>query len=398
MKPVRPLLLAATALALLVAPLSVRGQGDSLETAERARMEALRRQAREKRAQAGALKGQETRALGELKRTEGQLLSTRRQLRQLEQRSARLDRQLSVTRANLERSIASLDTQRGRLARRLRHLYMEGPARELEFLVSTRSFAGLLMRWDFLQRVAEQDRELLEGVRREKAKVEADQRQLENNLAEVSRNAKRKTRESTKLTQLRQSRATTVRQIQSRREEYEAAAAELERSARAIQALLAQLERRRKAEADKARGQGRDPQPYSGDFARGQGELDWPVHGQVIGRFGLETHPRFGTQVRNDGIDIACEVGTAVRAVARGRVDYASDDYEGVGGMVVLNHGDGYYTLYSHLSDVRVSNGADVAAGAVIGTSGETGSLKGPSLHFEVRKGSTPLNPQGWLR
>src|SRR5262245_35253192 len=112
----------------------------------------------------------------------------------------------------------------------------------------------------------------------------------------------------------------------------------------------------------------------------------------------LATLPRFCTHVRNDGIDISVPVGTAVRSVAKGRVDFANDDYEGVGGMVVLNHGDGYYTIYSHLSDVSVSTGTEVQAGAVIGHSGETGSLKGPVLHFEVRKGATALNPESWLR
>jgi len=66
--------------------------------------------------------------------------------------------------------------------------------------------------------------------------------------------------------------------------------------------------------------------------------------------------------------------------------------------MVVLNHGDGYYTIYSHLSEVNVSSGIEVNSGTVIGRSGETGSLKGPVLHFEVRKGATPLNPESWLR
>ena len=136
----------------------------------------------------------------------------------------------------------------------------------------------------------------------------------------------------------------------------------------------------------------------SSDLARGQGQLDWPARGGVVGHFGIETHPRFGTQVRNDGIDISVPVGTAVRAVAKGRVDAADDDYGGAGGLVVLNHGDGYYTIYSHLSEVNVAMGAEVPAGAVIGRSGEEGSLKGPVLHFEVRKGSAPLDPTDWLR
>ena len=394
-------LLAIALLAALALPwplAGVRAQEDSLEAAKRQELEALSRQAKEKRAQAGALRGQETRAMGELKRTERQLLVTRKRLRTLRSRRARLDDQLELTRANLERSVATLGQRRSQLARRLRHIYMEGPARELEFLVSTRSFAGLMMRWDFLQMVAEQDRLLVESVQTEKEKVEANQERLEGNLREVSANAQRSARESDKLSGLRQSRASTVRQIQSKREEYEAAAAELERSARAIQGLLARLERSRQAETDRARGQGRNPQPYSGDFARGQGQLDWPVRGAVVGHLGIETHPRFGTQVRNDGMDIAAPVGTAVRAVAKGRVDFANEDYEGVGGMVVLNHGDGYYTIYSHLSEVNVSTGIEVQPGAIIGRSGETGSLKGPVLHFEVRKGSTPLNPESWLR
>jgi len=386
------------ALALVVGGGVARAQQDSLEAQKRRELEALSQQAREKRAQAGALKGQETRALGDLKRTERELSATRKRLKTLRVRRERLDGQLELTRANLERSVATLTSKRDQLARRLRHIYMEGPARELEFLVSTRSFAGLMMRWDFLQMVAEQDRLLLESVETEKDRVEANKRRLETNLQEVSANAQRTTKESTKLTSLRQTRANTVQQIQSKREEYEAAAAELERSARAVAALLARLERSRQAEATRARGEGRNPQPYSGDFARGQGQLDWPAQGSIVGHMGLETHPRFGTQVRNDGIDIAVPVGTSVRAVAKGRVDFANDDYEGVGGMIVLNHGDGYYTIYSHLSDVSVSTGSEVSAGTVIGHSGETGSLKGPVLHFEVRKGATPLNPESWLR
>jgi len=386
------------ALALVVGGGVARAQQDSLEAQKRRELEALSQQAKEKRAQAGALKGQETRALGELKRTERELIATRKRLKTLGARRERIDDQLELTRANLERSVATLTSKRQQLAHRLRHIYMEGPARDLEFLVSTKSFAGLMMRWDFLQMVAEQDRLLLESVETERDKVEANKKRLESNLQEVSANAQMTTKQSTKLANLRESRANTVEEIQSKREEYEAAAAELERSARATAALLARLERSRQAEANRARGEGRNPQPYSGDFTRGQGQLDWPVQGSIVGHMGLETHPRFGTQVRNDGIDISVPVGTPVRAVAKGRVDFANDDYEGVGGMVVLNHGDGYYTIYSHLSDVTVSTGTEIASGTVLGHSGETGSLKGPVLHFEVRKGATALNPETWLR
>lgn len=390
--------LAALALLLVAAPFTPSRAQDSLETAKKRELDDIRRQANEKRKAAAALKPKETRAIGDLRRTEKQLVQTRKRLRSLQQHQQALGTQLEVTRVNLDRSIHELDAQRALLRRRLRLMYQYGPARELEYLLSTRTFAQLMTRWDFLNMVAEQDRMLLEGVRAKKEEVEANKQSIETNLTQVQTTAKKTTRESDHLATLRKQKAGTVANIQTQRQSYEAAAAELERTARRIQSLLAQLERKRREEGDRARSEGRNPQPYSGDFARGQGQLDWPVRGEVVGRFGIETHPRFKTQIHNDGMDIAAPIGTAVRAVGKGRVDFANDDYEGMGGMIVLNHGDGYFTLYGHLNDVLVSNGQEVLPGAVIGKVGDGGSLKGAILHFEVRKGSAPLNPESWLR
>ncbi|MCC6650358.1 MAG: peptidoglycan DD-metalloendopeptidase family protein [Candidatus Eisenbacteria bacterium] len=390
--------LAALALLLAAAPLAPSRAQDSLETAKKRELEEIRRQANEKRKAAAALKPRESRALGDLRRTEKQLVQTRRRLRSLQQHEKALGAQLEVTRANLDRSIHELAVQRDLLRKRLRLMYQFGPASELEYLLSTRTFAQLMARWDFLNMVAEQDRMLLDGVRAKKEEVEANQEELESQRTQVLTTAKKTTKESVNLTSLRTQKARTVATIQTQRQQYEAAAAELERTARRIQSLLAQLERKRREEGDRARSEGRNPQPYSGDFAKGQGQLDWPVRGEVVGRFGIETHPRFKTQIHNDGMDIAAPIGTPVRSVGKGRVDFANDDYEGMGGMIVLNHGDGYFTLYGHLNDVLVSNGQEVQPGAVIGRVGDGGSLKGAILHFEVRKGSAPLNPENWLR
>jgi murein DD-endopeptidase MepM/ murein hydrolase activator NlpD len=167
--------------------------------------------------------------------------------------------------------------------------------------------------------------------------------------------------------------------------------------------VLDELERRRRAE-DEARRRGAAPgapeplEPYAGDFAQARGKLAWPVRGEVVGSFGNEKHPKFGTVTFNSGIDIAAPLGTDVRAVARGRVDFASNDYGTYGQMLILNHGDGYYTLYAHCSAVLVTRGQEVESGQVVARVGDTGSLKGSILHFEVRKGRTALNPLEWLR
>ncbi len=347
---------------------------------------------------ANRLRGKETQALGQLKRTDRELALTRNRLRNLTRRRQNLGQQLELTRNDLQYSILSLSGARERLRARLRAIYKVGPARDLEVLLSQQSFAQLLARWDFLLMVAEQDRQLMEEVRDRKQVVEALETRLEGHLSQIERTTRQTTGENQRLARLRGERASQVQTIQTQRQAYEAAAAELDRSARALQRLLVQLEQKREAEANRARSEGRAPQPYSGNFAKGEGSLEWPVRGPLVGHFGPETHPRFGTTINNNGIDIGAQIGTPVRAVAKACVEYTSEDYASYGPIVILNHGDGYFTLYAHLSEILVSVGQEVPAGQIIGRVGDTGSLKGAILHFEVRKGGTALNPEQWLQ
>ncbi|NOT34728.1 MAG: peptidoglycan DD-metalloendopeptidase family protein [Candidatus Eisenbacteria bacterium] len=371
---------------------------DSLEMAKRRELESIRRQAQESREQAKRLKGRETQAVGQLRRTERDLNSTRRRLSDLRVRGRRLDTQLEATRADLQLNIQTLGSQRSRLRRRLRQIYQFGPTRDLELLLSSQSFAQLLSRWDFLLMVAEQDRVMMEEVRARKDVVEILEGRLEKHLQQVDRNKLQTNKESERLARQRAERQGTVQEIQTQRLAYEAAAVELERTAKAISGLLARLERQRRESEEKARVEGREVVPYTGDFARGQGQIDWPARGALIGTFGPEKHPRFNTTVQNNGIDIQVPLGTPVRAVAKGRVDYTNSDYATYGQMIIVNHGDGYYTLYAHLSEISVATGVEVNPGQAIGRSGDSGSLKGAVLHFEVRRGGAALDPQNWLR
>ena len=389
----------------LAAPARGRAQTDSLEatrrqereqagleTQKKQELEDIRRRAAESREAAGRLKGQESRVLAQLRKVERDLGLTRRRLRQLELRRRALDRELGATQQALTRNLQSLNDQRELLAHRLRRMYMLGASRELEFLLSTRSFAELMARWDYLVLVARQDRSLLDDITQRKEQVEATQQQIEGSLTAIRHNESQKSRETRQLDALRRERAQSVEQIRTQRQAFEAAAGELERTARQIQKLLSQLEARRRGAG------GRETEPYTGEFAKGRGSLDWPVRGKITGQFGPETHPRFGTTTLNNGIDIETAVGSPVRAVARGRVDYVSEEFGTYGQIVILNHGDGYYTLYGHLSEILVAVGQGIQAAQVIARSGDTGSLKGPVLHFEVRKGGTPLNPEDWLQ
>lgn len=359
-----------------------------LEEQKRRELAEIERRAREAKAAAGEKLKEERGAMSELRKTERRLTDTRRRLRNLQASGRKLDRDLESTRIDLERAQISLAQQRALLARRLRNMYKQGAAKELEYLLSTSSIPQLLARWDFLVIVAERDRMLLESVTQRKEHVEAAKQKLEVNLEKVQANENQTARQRQVLAGQQKEKSAQVSRIKTQRQAFEAAAAELEKTAADIKRLLAQLEAKRKTGAV----------PYTGDFAKGKGRLDWPVRGPLVGRFGNEKHPKWGTTTVNNGIDIQAAMGTPVRAVAKGRVDYTSEDYGTYGQMIILNHGDGYYTLYGHLSEISVAVGQEVAPGATIGRVGDTGSLKGAVLHFEVREGGAALDPMGWLQ
>lgn len=128
-----------------------------------------------------------------------------------------------------------------------------------------------------------------------------------------------------------------------------------------------------------------------GDIAKARGKLPWPVTGKLRGRYNLSAAP----PVR--GVTIGLDGDSPVRAIHRGRVVH-NDVLRGIGRVVILMHGEEYYSLYAFLSDSRLRVGQDVARGEVVGTSGFVTSLSGPGLYFELRHHQKAVNPEDWLR
>ncbi len=119
------------------------------------------------------------------------------------------------------------------------------------------------------------------------------------------------------------------------------------------------------------------------------GPFLWPVSGgNVVKRFGAGASGE-----RNDGIKIAVPIGTPVKAAADGVVIYTTDSIAGLGGLVMIKHGDGWTSVYGHASRIMVTRGQSVKRGQTIALSGDTGFADRPELHFELRKGRTPVDP-----
>lgn len=114
----------------------------------------------------------------------------------------------------------------------------------------------------------------------------------------------------------------------------------------------------------------------------------WPAQGRIISDFG----PKPGGE-RNDGINISLPVGTQIHAAEAGRVIYAGNGVSGYGNLVLIEHADNWVTAYAHLSEMSVTQGATIQRGQVIGLAGATGAVTASQLHFELRRGTTPVNP-----
>jgi septal ring factor EnvC (AmiA/AmiB activator) len=131
-------------------------------------------------------------------------------------------------------------------------------------------------------------------------------------------------------------------------------------------------------------------------LAKARGDLIWPVRGKIIRQFGNSRDKR-GIELTNPGIDIQAKIGANVAAAAPGTIIYINW-LRGYGQFIIIDHGLGYYTLYANLSDILVDIGDRVNAGELIALVGDSGSLEGPKLHFEIRYRKEQLNPMDWLR
>jgi murein DD-endopeptidase MepM/ murein hydrolase activator NlpD len=118
----------------------------------------------------------------------------------------------------------------------------------------------------------------------------------------------------------------------------------------------------------------------------------WPVRGKVLTKFGSQ-----GGGLQNDGINIAAPRGAPIYAAENGVVVYAGNELSGFGNLLILRHADGWMTAYGHIDAMRVRRGDTVKRGQVIATVGQTGGVNAPQLHFEIRRGSTPVDPTRYL-
>lgn len=363
-------LAALTALALAVDP---RSQLTTLERRREAEATAAR-----------LLADQERSVFDELQRAEEAVGRAQQDLARVEQARTAAERALAeASAAEVEASgrlDARLDELRPRLAARARM----GRAGELAVLLSAPSLSELVKRRNLLDRILRRDAVLVAGAREAWAGRERARAGREAEATRLAEAAASLTELREQAQARREERETLLAALRTARGFHERAAAEAATQARALAAFVSTLP---------ARGEVRTE---GVSFSSRKGKLHLPTSGTITVAYGKVVNPRFNTVTVQHGLDVEAPAGAPVVAVAPGRVVHAGW-FKGYGNLLIVDHGDGYHTLVAHLASMRTAMGEEVETGDVLGAVGDSGSLKGPYLYFELREKGRPVDPRPWL-
>ena len=331
---------------------------------------------------------------------------TRREIQSLEQEIMLYDQMIAEEAIKVEQAKAVEEKQLDRYRTRVRAMEEFGEFGYLSLILQISSLSELLTTIDDTGDIMKSDKELYDdyiAARRNteevKAKYEIYKAGLEEEQKDLLARKAELEKEIDEATNLIKD---LEEDIDRRNEElHELLLAEIE-TAEKIDRLVEQQERERREAEERRRAQeaaaggGTAPSTGGSDGGTvvGTGSWGWPCPGctYITSRFGERVHPITGEVKTHTGIDIGAGYGSSVTASDSGTVIMASVN-GGYGNCIMIDHGNGYYTLYGHLSGYAVSSGQSVSKGQTIGYVGDTGWATGPHLHFEIRSGSTKLDP-----
>ncbi len=344
---------------------------------------------------------QRDRLARELKRTEESVGGVRGELERLrKERVAREAKRRELAVAKRERE-AEITAERNALAGQIRAAHLIGREEPLKLLLNQQDpalVARMFTYYEYFGRARAEQIQSIETQVAQLAEIEQQMALEDEKLAaiEAARRGELERLQSARAERGKVLAALTTENKTRQREldRLKRQQSSLERVLKEIRAAMERLERmEREARLARREPPASTPLDSKSPFGKLRGKLAWPAAGRVVSRFG-ET--RAGG-IKWDGMLLAGEQGAAVRAVSSGRVVYA-DWLPGLGLLTIIDHGDGYLSLYAHNERLYKSVGERVAAGDQIGAVGDTGGRSRPELYFEIRKAGKPIDPRPWFR
>ncbi|MCR6495445.1 peptidoglycan DD-metalloendopeptidase family protein [Thermomonas sp. S9] len=398
-------LAASVACCLLFAAGGLRAQEAKDAKEAEQRLQSVRGELREVAAQRRKLENQRGQASQRLREADEQVGSTQRALQQTQAQLQQDAQELARLQAERGRQAEALAARRAELARLLRAAQVAGDAPALKALLAQDRVADgerELAYQGYLQRAqAARIRELGEEI----AHLQGLEDEITRRQRAMEAARRQQARQLAQLQQARQQRAGLLAKLDHQYKDRSAREQALGQDAKALQQLLAQLRAaaaraareaaQAKAEAERqARASGKPvPRPTVASApALRVGGLSWPVAGGLLAGYA----GRLPDGRRSDGVLIAAGAGTPVKAVADGTVVFA-DWMTGYGNILIIDHGNGYMSLYAHNDSLLRSAGDAVRRGDAVATVGTSGGQAVPALYFELRHNGAPVNPAAWL-
>lgn len=379
-------LLLACLLALWVAPRADAAPLEDKLKEQRAKAQRIERELKAKRQAIKKVDRQEKSAARELKALEREVAASQRRLAALERQRAQCEADYNRAKAELDRLLPQVGRLRHCVGERLVLLAALGPEGECAALFgehpSRLEEASL-----HLERLAEAEAMALAQREADASRVLASQERAETEHRKLAALTHRVAQERAALERKQAEKARLLASLGQQKRGYLEATKRLERSRRELSRLIREVEEKIAAARRQQEERGSPPQPGTG-FAALRGKLAMPVSGRVVSRFG----ERDAQGIAATGVDIEASPGSPITCVWQGRVAYAGM-LKGYGNLIVVDHGEGYYSLYGRAARLYKSEGQQVERGDCLGTVAEGAG----SLYFEIRHRRKPQDPLVWL-
>jgi septal ring factor EnvC (AmiA/AmiB activator) len=305
--------------------------------------------------------------------------------------------EITSHREKIEELEAKIEEMRSLIEKRLASLYKLRKAGYVPVLFSAESYTEMKKRGKYLSLIIEADRELFFSYQTTMNALADTLSELEKKKDELSLLKEGVSRKKKEIQKEKVKKEGYLTRVKDKRSTYEEVLDDLEKAKKELSALIEKLIREREEAAKKKSLDHPHTSPSAGGaFVALKGKLPYPVEGTIITRYGTGKDPKYENPIFNKGIEIKASEGTHFRAVADGEVIFAEYFY-GYGNLIIIDHGDSYYTVYAHAKEIQTGVGDTVKGGEIIGTVGDTGSLKGPCLYFEIRHHGQTTDPQLWF-
>lgn len=290
--------------------------------------------------------------------------------------------------SQLKQKIALADNhlagQKKILGKRLRAIYKEGSMFPIKVLFSSENFNDLIQRVKYMELVTEYDSKLFGKYNARLNQLEEEKNALLNARAKLDQLEKDTKKNKKAINNRKKEKSTFLKKLKKEKTLSIKLKKELLLASKNLNGLIFNLEEKL------VLGQGLE-------IVDKKGRLILPVTGKVLNKFGKKRDKHYDTFIVYNGIDIKVRKGTPVRSIFAGKVLYANE-LKGYGNLIILGHGNEYHSLYGHLDEIITKVGRTVRSGQIIGRSGDTGSLVGETLYFELRHKGNPIEPTRWFQ